>query len=218
MFVVADMIYFDHFDYTANVCTRSLGRMQGVANMAPGGGILCSLVVPAILCDLIDCRFIRASFFCFLAMILSLFGLMHGNNGVFYNGQEMHVHGAHSYELGELVLSTEVYSTGCNPGPACPYPFGVAPPNISAGEEPNTYYINHFEQPTYLRVMTPRSTAFNEGWRFAVGYAAMFLFCLLHAGAQAMMCKGKDVCSAVMDNGKVEMPGTSTAKADTAMA
>ena len=61
MFVIADMIYFDHFDYTAAVKSRSLGRMQGVANMAPGGGILCSLVVPAILCHLIDSRFDHAA-------------------------------------------------------------------------------------------------------------------------------------------------------------
>jgi len=198
MFVVADMVYFDHFDYTASVTTRSLGRMQGVANMAPGGGIICSIMVPAILCDLTDCRFLRCSVFCFLAMVFSLFGLMHGNNGVFYDGQELHVHGKHSYELGEVMLSTETYATMCNAGPTCPYPFTVAPPNTSEGEAANTYFINHVEA-GWPPMPTPRSTAFNEGWRFAVAYAFLCVFCLLHHAAQMAMCKGK--CDATMDNG-----------------
>lgn len=210
MFVVADMVYFDQFDYTASVCTRSLGRMQGVANMAPGGGIMCSMIVPAILCDLVDCRFIRASIFSLIAMVFSLFGLMHGNNYVFANGHEMHVHGSHSYELGEVMMSTETYSIQCNAGPTCPFPFAVAPPNVTAGEEPNAYYVNHFETPTYLRVPTKRSTAFNEGWRFAVGYAAVFVFCMLHAAVQMSMCKGKDGCAAILDNGKAEAEETTS--------
>ena len=80
MFLIADMLYFDHFDATVRVATRSIGRMKGVMNMAPGGGIMCSLIVPAILCDLIDARFGRAAIFCTIACIFSLFGIMHGAN------------------------------------------------------------------------------------------------------------------------------------------
>ena len=210
MFVIADMIYFDHFDYTASICTRSLGRMQGVANMAPGGGIMCSMIVPAILCDLTDCRFGRAGIFSLIAMFMSLFGLMHGNNGVFADGSEMHVHGAHSYELGEVMLSTETYATKCNPGPACPYPFDIAPP--AAGEDSNAYRINHFESPTYLRKKTKRATSFNEGWRFAVGYAGVAVFCAIHFALQMGPCKDSETCAAVMDNGVPEGEASPSAK------
>jgi len=188
---VADMVYFDQFDYTASMCTRSLGRMQGVANMAPGGGIMCSMIVPAILCDLIDCRYVRAGIFSLIAMIFSLTGLMHGNNYVWANAQEMHPRGSHSYELGEVMLSTETYASIDSLG------FPIA----SSGPMPNTYHINHFEEPAYLRTWTNRATGFNEGWRFAVGYACVFIFCMLHAGVQMSMCKGKDQCEAKMDNG-----------------
>ena len=74
------------------MATRSLGRMRGVANMAPGGGILCSMFVTAILCDLTDSRFFRAAIWCAMASLFSLFGLMHGNNQVFADGTEMHAH------------------------------------------------------------------------------------------------------------------------------
>merc|ERR1719454_121722 len=71
MFLISDMLYFDHFDATIRVSTRSIGRMKGVMNMAPGGGIMCSLVIPAILCDLVDARFFRSSIFCLIAAALS---------------------------------------------------------------------------------------------------------------------------------------------------
>lgn len=203
MFVVSDMVYFDMFNYAATQVTRSHGRMRGVANMSPGGGIICSIMVPAILCDAIDCRFFRCSIWCFISGFFSLFGLMHGNNYVAPDGAEMHVHGTlmGGGDLGEVMLSTETYATACNPGPACSYPFAVAPPNISAGEEPNAYYINDFESPTYLRTWTKRATAFNESWRFAVAYFALFFVCLGHLAVQQMTsCKDGD-CQPIMDNG-----------------
>ena len=89
MFVVADMIYFDHFNAGVGMATRSLGRMRGVSNMAPAGGIMCSLIVSWILCDLTDSNFVRGGVVAALASFLSLFGLMHGNNYVFSDGTVM---------------------------------------------------------------------------------------------------------------------------------
>ena len=45
--------------------------MRGVANMAPGSGILCSMFVTAILCDLTDSRFFRAAIWCAIASLFS---------------------------------------------------------------------------------------------------------------------------------------------------
>ena len=88
MIPLSEMVYFDHFNAGVGHATRSLGRSRGVANMAPGGGILCSMFVTAILCDLTDSRFFRASIWCVIACLLSLFGLMHGNNQVYVDGNE----------------------------------------------------------------------------------------------------------------------------------
>jgi AGZA family xanthine/uracil permease-like MFS transporter len=109
MFVVADMIYFDHFNAGVGMATRSLGRMRGVSNMAPAGGIMCSLIVSWILCDLTDSNFVRGGVVAALASFLSLFGLMHGNNYVFSDGTVMSADtGGDHYttDLGEVVLST----------------------------------------------------------------------------------------------------------------
>ena len=40
---------------------------------------------------------------------------------------------------------------------------------------------------------------FNEGWRFAVAYAMLLIFCLLHAAVQKFT--GKMCDDVVMDNG-----------------
>jgi len=108
MFLVADMLYFDHFDATVRVATRSAGRMKGVMNMAPGGGIMCSLIVTALLCDLIDARFARASVWALFGCIFSFFGLMHGANYVYSNGMATSAMGAdeadfYTTDLGELM-------------------------------------------------------------------------------------------------------------------
>ena len=60
----------------ARVATRSIGRMKGVMNMAPMGGIMCSLMVTAILCDIVDSRYFRAGVFCFISGWFSFFGIM----------------------------------------------------------------------------------------------------------------------------------------------
>jgi len=103
------MLYFDHFDATVRVATRSIGRMKGVMNMAPAGGILCSLIVPAILCDLVDGRFFRGSIFCFIAAVLSFFGLMHGANYHQPDGKMIPTMGAdesdyYTTDLGEFIF------------------------------------------------------------------------------------------------------------------
>jgi len=183
MFVVADMIYFDHFNVAVGMATRSLGRMRGVANMAPGGGILCSIIVPAILCDLTDLRFIRASIWSLIALFFSLFGLMHGNNYVFYDGTMLHaltgfagMEDFYTTDLGEAMLSTYTF-----------------PKYDALGYEiEQSSGWGYAIQDTDMR-------AFNEGWRFSIAYACVFLFCIAHAAFQKFL-PGK-MEPAVMDNG-----------------
>ena len=55
----------------------------------------------------------------------------------------------------------------------------------------------------------------NEGWRFAVAYAALFLFSMGHAAFQK--CK-PDVMVAVMDNGKAIVAPTNRKGSETAEA
>jgi AGZA family xanthine/uracil permease-like MFS transporter len=183
MFVVADMLYFDHFDAGVGLATRSLGRMRGVSNMAPAGGIMCSLVVTAILCDLTDSRFIRAGVFSTIACFFSLFGLMHGNNYLFLDGSAMSADTAgnadhYTTDLGEVMLSTYVFpkfDTFGNPIPEEDY-WG--------------YAINN-----------DQIRRFNEGWRFSAAYAALALFCAGHAAYQKVTGR----VPAVMDNGISDM-------------
>ena len=116
MFLIADMLYFDHFDATVRVASRSIGRMKGVMNMAPGGGIMCSLVLPAILCDIIDARWGRAAIYCTIAMFFSLFGIMHGANYHQPDGMMIPVIGEdeadyYTTDLGELTFSLPVIAT-----------------------------------------------------------------------------------------------------------
>jgi len=81
-FIIADPWNFDMRDASTAYCTRSMARANGLKNMWPGGGILCSLVVPAILCDIIDSKYLRGSAWAAAGCIFSLFGLMHGNNPI----------------------------------------------------------------------------------------------------------------------------------------
>eukprot|EP00967_Tisochrysis_lutea_P110131 scaffold171965_cov27-Tisochrysis_lutea.AAC.1 len=181
MFVVADMLYFDHFNISVGMATRSLGRMRGASNMAPAGGIMCSLIVTAILCDLIDSRFGRCAVFCLIACFFSLFGLMHGNNYLFVDGTEMNVNtgGDHySTDLGEVMLSTYVLPKKNAFG-------GDIPPDPSWGYRINNDNIRRF----------------NEGWRFSIAYGALALFCVAHAAYQKFTGK----LPAIMDNGVSEM-------------
>jgi len=89
MFVIADPWNFDLRDVTTAYCTRTGSRALGLKNMWPGGGILCSLFVTQILCDIIDSKFMRGSIFAFISMLFSLFGLMHGNNVIRPDGTTM---------------------------------------------------------------------------------------------------------------------------------
>jgi len=171
MFVIADMLYFDHFNSTAGMATRSLGRMRGASNMSPAGGIMCALVVPAILCDLTDARFIRAAIFSCVACLFSIFGLMHGNNYIFADGSAMHSNtGGDQYttDLGEVMLST--------------YQAGTYAIDRDAGSGDVSGDVSDAGSGDVSGDI-PR---FNEGWRFAVAYAGIFVFCLGHAAYQKL--------------------------------
>ena len=188
MFVVADMVFFDHFGLDVSRVTRTDGRSKGVANMAPGGGIMCSMVVTAILCDLTDQRYVRATVYCLIGAFLSLFGLMHGNNHVFPNGQEMNpMLGSDKYtsDLGEVVFA----------GPNVPTTHAFGYPLDYGSGWVGTYKINEANG-------VPERM-FNEGWRFTVGYLMIAAFCVLHAVLQKQM---PDKFPAIMDNGAIDDP------------
>jgi len=68
----------------------------GLANWAAGGGIMVSLILTQIICDLIDLRFASGMFFSFLAAVFSATGIMHGNNNFSHNGTPI--------DLGELTF------------------------------------------------------------------------------------------------------------------
>merc|ERR1719337_182596 len=98
MIVIADPHYFDmkFLDQTG------IDRARGLNNLHPGGGIMCSLIVPQILCDLTDGRFIRGAVYCLIALVFSITGIMHGNNSTAPNGDPL--------ELGEITFS--MYKNG----------------------------------------------------------------------------------------------------------
>jgi len=192
MFPLADMIYFDHFNAFTAVVTRKETRLHGVANMSPAGGFICALIVPAILCDLIDHRYMRAFGNCCIACMFSLFGLMHGNNNVFASGKLMHAN-LHtnwmSYDLGEIMLSVPKFPTKT---------YGEFDPPLPDGSE-WSYRVD--KNPYAGTQQDGWERACNEGWRFAVAYAALAVFCLGHALFQKMK---PGVLEPVMDNGKPE--------------
>lgn len=179
MFVLADIVHFDHFDKSGTLSTRSLGRMQGVSNMMPGGGVMCALVVTAILCDMIDSRFSRACIFCCVASVLSLVGLMHGNNYLFSDGSEMHSK-PFTTDLGEVTISIPTI------------------PNEEISSSNFQYKVNCEWDFTLGTWSCERKC--NEGWRFAIAYAALAVVNACHALYQACY-PGK--CPAIMDDGKI---------------
>jgi xanthine/uracil/vitamin C permease (AzgA family) len=139
MTVISDPHFYD----MATDCDtgKKVGdRAMGLANLSPGGGIMCSLIIPQILCDITDCRFIRGAVYSLIACIFSVTGIMHGNNATAPNDEPLNT--------GEITFS--VYKEGGN-----------------------------------------------EGWRFAVAYAAVMVFCLFHHGLQVM---GK-IPQPILDNG-----------------
>ena len=227
MFLIADMLYFDHFDATVRVATRSIGRMKGVMNMAPGGGIMCSLIVPAILCDLIDARFGRAAIFCTIACIFSLFGIMHGANYHQPDGMMIPAMGAdesdyYTTDLGELTVSLPIMATyeswqspflaSIGVGFISSYSYTYrtedlgfddpyrCPPWMQTSPEAGSGASSHLN--TYglpCPAPTKQHHVYNEGWRFAVAYFFGILFCLAHYAVANFAMKGS--CVAVMDNG-----------------
>jgi len=138
MFVIADPWHFDMREPSTAYCTRSVQRMRGLRNMWPGGGILCSLIVTQIITDMIDMKYVRGCVYCVLALFLSLFGLMHGNNTVKPDGERF-------FNAGEGELTITFKDDKGLPGD---------PPDL------------------------------NEGWRFCVMYAMLFVYLGIHAIVQ----------------------------------
>eukprot|EP00931_Biecheleriopsis_adriatica_P075469 TRINITY_DN49322_c0_g1_i1.p1 TRINITY_DN49322_c0_g1~~TRINITY_DN49322_c0_g1_i1.p1 ORF type:complete len:695 (-),score=133.82 TRINITY_DN49322_c0_g1_i1:43-2127(-) len=218
MFLVADMLYFDHFDATVRVATRSIGRMKGVMNMAPGGGIMCSLIIPAILCDLVDARFFRSSIFCLIAAALSFCGLMHGANYHQPDGMMIPAMGAdesdyYTTDLGEFMLSLP--ETARYESWQTDFLKSIGVGFIS--QEQWTYKVDDlgfddpYRCPPWMQVANSTNTyglpcpepvkqkhAYNEGWRFAVIYLVGAAFIALH-GIWAQ----KVGIEPIMDNGAV---------------
>lgn len=215
MFLVADMLYFDHFDATVRVATRSVGRMKGVMNMAPGGGIMCSLIVPAILCDLVDGRFFRGSIFCLIAAALSFFGLMHGANYHQSNGMMIPAMGAdesdyYTTDLGEFMVSLPAAATFESWQTEFLKRIGVG--NIGAYnwsyKVDDLAFDDPYRCPPWMQGDTKNSVGlpcpepkkqhhvYNEGWRFALVYFIGAGFIALHgvyakwAGIEPIMDNG----------------------------
>lgn len=192
MFLIADMLYFDHFDAGVQAVTRSFGRMKGVMNMAPGGGIMCSLVVPAILCDLVDGRFFRAAIFCFIASALSWTGLMHGANYHQPDGKMIPAKGGNDYfttDLGEVTLSLPVTAKYESWQTEELEKIGVG--NIASYD-----WKYKIDDPGFGETWTH---AYNEGWRFAIAYFVSGLVIAGH-GVLAKFVPAFKV-DAIMDNG-----------------
>uniref|UniRef100_A0A7S4F4P7 SLC26A/SulP transporter domain-containing protein n=3 Tax=Chrysotila carterae TaxID=13221 RepID=A0A7S4F4P7_CHRCT len=188
MFVIADPWFFDLFPAGSSSfsqpATRSLNRYYGLGNMMPGGGILVSLFLTQIICDMIDLRFIRGATYSVLCCILSEFGFMHGNNPVKEEGScvredSICVSGTvdAATERGQVLAA---YIDGGSYKQLATYPpplFGVTTGNVDAN---NSYGLN-------------------ESWRFAAMYAVLALFLLAHLPFQY---KGL-IAKPIMDNGVV---------------
>jgi len=235
MFLLADMLYFDHFDATVRVSTRSIGRMKGVMNMAPAGGIICSLIVPAILCDLIDGRFFRASVFCAIACFFSMLGLMHGANYIQPDGMMIPAMGAdesdyYTTDLGEVTFSLHRKATyeswqtdflksigvGDIPDYTLEYkvddqsfddPYRCPPWMQTSSGSGEPAPLNKHNLPCPEPAM--QKTAYNEGWRFGIAYGVGCVFCLLHGLGVKYMFKG---VVPIMDNGAAETMGSPSVK------
>jgi len=221
MFIIADMVFFDHFDATVRVATRSIGRMKGVMNMAPGGGILCSLIVPAILCDLVDGRFFRGAIYCLIASALSFTGLMHGANYHQPNGQMIPSMGAdesdyYTTDLGEFIFIS-LPETGKHESWQTDALRAIGVGNIDSYEW--TYRVDDqgFDDPYRCPPWMQRSGlnsvglpcpepkkqkhVYNEGWRFGFAYLVGAIFVALHG----VVNKHTKSVTPILDNGKVDI-------------
>jgi len=222
MFLIADMLFFDHFDATVRVATRSIGRMKGVMNMAPGGGILCSMIIPAILCDMVDGRFFRGSVFCMIAALLSFVGLMHGANYHQPDGKLISAMGKdesdyYTTDLGEFIFPSlpttakyenwqteELKAINVGNVPAYDWSYRVddqgfedpyrCPPWMQSNAMTNAYNLP-CPEPIKQR------HGYNEGWRFALVYLIGAIFMAVH-GAVAQVKNFEPI----MDNGEATPP------------
>lgn len=210
MFLVADMLYFDHFDATVRVATRSIGRMKGVMNMAPGGGIMCSMIVPAILCDAVDGRFFRSAVFCLIAALLSFTGLMHGANYHRHDRMMMPAMGAdeadyYTTDLGEFMFSLPVtpdHESWQTPELKDAGIGNIAPYNWKYKID-DQGFDDPYRCPPWLLAPdgscptpTKQMHVYNEGWRFAVAYLFGAIMMVLH-GVIGKFLKVEPI----MDNG-----------------
>jgi AGZA family xanthine/uracil permease-like MFS transporter len=157
----------------------------GIHNLAAGGGIMASLILPAIICDLIDNRYLRAAVFSAIASLFSLFGIMHGMNPVDVDGNPPSAfpffQGGIMMVKGQLTVAIkddhDGWTAAGGGGAICTQPPEFRVDQTTAAGLP--------------------ADGMNEGWRFAVAYAMVFAFCLIHHGLQKMGW----LAEPVMDNG-----------------
>ena len=150
--------------------------------MAAGAGIMASLILTQILCDLTDNRYGRAAVYCLVAIAFSLTGIMHGMNpvdtddnppsgfplgGIYGSNGEMKVKGQLTFSLKDSRPGmTDTKTMFGDPAPAlCTHPPEFRVDQITADGK--------------------AADGMNEGWRFAVGYAIVFFGCLLHLGMRS---------------------------------
>merc|ERR1712110_561547 len=77
---------------------------------------MCALIATAILCDIVDSRYLRASVYCLIAGCFSFFGLMHGANYIYPDGRVISAIGTsdadfYTTDLGEFTFSWPVKAT-----------------------------------------------------------------------------------------------------------
>jgi len=162
----------------------------GIHNMAAGAGIMVSLILPQIICDLIDNRYMRATVFCLIGAVLSVFGIMHGMNPVNLGDNQPSAWPMGG--TGDMVVKGQLTIAKWDDKPGWTQTQSAAnfgPANLCA--QPPEFRV---DQTTAEGVP---SDGMNEGWRFAVAYTMAAAFCLVHVGLQKMGLTKE----AVMDNG-----------------
>lgn len=91
-------------DYSKATFSQDTETMMGLQNIALGGGILLSMMFTQISCDLIDRRYLKAALFCTICIVFSLFGILHPNNTIYWDGDI--VKDGNTIEKGEATLAT----------------------------------------------------------------------------------------------------------------
>ena len=153
--------------------------------MGAGAGIMASLILTQILCDLTDNRYGRAAVFSLIAVVFSLFGIMHGMNPVdtkdrvpssfpFFGSGDMKVKGQLTFSRKD---SHPGWTSASFSDALCTQPPEFRVDQIQASGVP--------------------ADGLNEGWRFAVGYGIVFVVCVVHMGMQKIGW----LPPAIMDNG-----------------